>query len=360
MKPSFSRPTRALISRSALVSNYRFLSKKAGSAAVQCVVKADAYGLGAALVAPCLQGAGARHFGVATLEEALELRGLGIPGEVMILGALEEDYLGQAAAKSVGITAWSRVFLERAARRLTRPLDVHLKVDTGMSRLGFAPAEVPGILADFQSGRFGKLRLASAYTHFACADEPRDLATAGQLAAFTSLPWPRGLRLHAANSSAALRYPKARLDMVRSGLFLYGAMGPSKPVLSLSTRIVRVADIKKGQGVSYGHTFKAPKAMRVATLFAPATPMACPRLLMSNRGFVLVAGKRRRILGRVCMDFCMVDVSGSKARAHDEAVLIGRQGREAIGVPEIAALSQTNSYEILCGISSRVPRELSA
>jgi alanine racemase len=354
MIPSFSRPTRALLSRQALIHNLRILKAKSGRARVQAVLKADAYGHGAAVLGPWLEKAGVRSFGLATLEEALELRRAGLNSELMILGAVDERYLKQAAAAKVGITAWSRLYLETAAR-LGRPLDVHLKVDTGMTRLGFEPREVPGILADFEAGRFGRLRLASAYTHFACADEARDSQSMKQLALFKSLPWPKGLRLHAANSSAALRYPQARLDMVRSGLFLYGAMGPSKPVLSLSTRILRVASGARGQGVSYGHTFKAARPMRVATVAAGYAD-GLPRLL-SNRAHVLIQGRRCKILGRVCMDLSMVDVSGLNAKPGDEAMLLGSQGRESVTANDWASLSQTNAYEILCGISQRVPRE---
>jgi alanine racemase len=357
MIPSYSRPTRVAISRSALLDNFKALKKLVAPSALQAVVKADAYGHGAGLVAPCLQKAGARFFGVATLEEGIALRKAGISGQVMLLGALEESYLSEAASRHIGVTAWSRSYLERAGRRLKTPLEVHLKVDTGMTRLGFLPAELPGILADFQSGRFGRLKLASAYTHLACADEARDHASLRQLQAFCSLPWPKGLCLHAANSSAALRYPSARLDMVRSGLFLYGAVGASKPVLQFRTRVVRVQDIKKGQGVSYGHTFKATKSTRVATLCAGYAD-GVPRLL-SNRGEVLLGGKRCRVLGRVCMDFVMVRAHAG-VRTGDEAVLIGSQGDESISAGELARLCQTNSYEILSRISERVPRELAA
>jgi alanine racemase len=350
-----------LVSRSALLHNLRLL--KAHSATeVMAVVKADAYGHGAALVAPLLEKAGLRWFGVATLEEALALRGKGIRSQLMILGAIEESHLAEAARHKVGVTIWSRHFLRAAARHA---LDVHLKVDTGMNRLGVAPQEVPGLLADFQSGRFGRARLASAYTHLACADEKMDKVSTGQIRTFRSQPWPKSLPLHAANSAAALRYPESRLDRVRSGIFLYGAqervhplVRRSRPVLSFRTSVVRVAQISKGQGVSYGHTFVARHPMRVATLCAGYAD-GLPRLL-SNQGSVLIGGKRCQILGRVCMDLCLADVSALKTvHPGDEAVLLGSQAGQDIRASEWAGLCQTNTYEILCGISARVPRELS-
>jgi alanine racemase len=357
-----SRPTRAFLSKSALLHNLKLLRGQA-KVPVMAVVKAEAYGHGAALVAPLLQKAGVTLFAVATLEEALALRQAGIRGEILVFGAVEPSGLARAASARIGVTAWSRAMLKAASRHA---LAVHLKVDTGMSRLGFLPAEIPGVLADFESGRFGRLELASAYTHLACADEPKDKASARQLAAFRALPWPVELPLHAANSAGALRYAPARFDLVRSGIFLYGALDPihplagrSRPVLSLTTRVLRVAALGKGQGVSYGHTFKATKAMKIATLAAGYAD-GVPRLL-SNKGSVLIGGKRCRLLGRVCMDLCMADVSAVKnAKPGDEAVLLGGQGRERVTANEWAALCGTNSYEILCGISFRVPRELAA
>ena len=357
-----SRPTRAFLSKSALLQNLGLLRRQA-KRPVMAVVKAEAYGHGAALVAPLLQKAGVKLFAVATLDEALALREAGIRGEILVFGAVEGSQLAKAAKARVGLTAWSRGMLQAMGRHR---LAVHLKVDTGMARLGFMPSEIPGVLADFEAGRFGKAVLSSAYTHLACADEPRDRVSAGQLAAFRALPWPSGLPLHAANSAGALRYEAARFDLVRSGIFLYGALDPvhplaakSRPVLSLATRLLRVSALKKGQGVSYGHTFKAKGAMKLATLAAGYAD-GVPRLL-SNRGSVLIGGKRCRILGRVCMDLCMADVSAVKnVKPWDEAVLIGSQGRERVTANEWAALCGSNSYEILCGISFRVPRELAA
>jgi alanine racemase len=174
------------------------------------------------------------------------------------------------------------------------------------------------------------------------------------------------LRLHLANSAGALRYPQARQNMVRSGIFLYGALEKihplvtqSKAVLSFKTSVVRVAGLAKGQGVSYGHTFKAPRPMQIATVCAGYAD-GVPRLL-SNQGSVLIQGKHCRIVGRVCMDLMMVDVTALKnIKAGDEATLIGSQGSASITSNEWAQRCKTNAYEILCGISSRVPRELVA
>lgn len=263
----------------------------------------------------------------------------------------------------MGVTVWSLDYLRRASKQA---LDLHLKVDTGMQRLGFYPREMPEVLSLFHKGHYGKARLSSAYTHFASADEAKDSFSAKQLERFASVAWPQGLRLHAANSAGALRYPQARLDLVRSGIFLYGAQSgvhplneKSRPVLTFTTRVLRVATIEKGEGVSYGQTFKAKGRTTVATLAAGYAD-GVPRLL-SNRGQVLIQGRRCRILGRVCMDLMMVDASAlPMIRSGEEVRLLGRMGREEIKAQEWADLCGTNSYEILCGISSRVPRELAA
>jgi alanine racemase len=330
---------------------------------VLAVVKADAYGHGAVEASKHLQRQGIKAFGVATLEEALQLRQAGIRGQMLVLGAVEPKYLREAVRAKLGVTVWSRPFLDEIQRHLKgEALDVHLKVDTDMTRLGVGPEEVPGLLADFAARRWRGLHLASAYTHLACADERKDGASAGQLRAFLGLPWPKGLRLHAANSAGASRYPLARLPWVRSGLLLYGASDPwlhpllkgLRPVLSLYSKIIRVRRVPKGQGISYGHTFKATRATDVATLclgYADGVPR-----YLSNRGQVRVQGKLCRILGRVTMDLMMVDVTGVKgAKAGDQAALL--DGTEGPTSPRgWAALGSTNAYEVLCGISDRVPR----
>ena len=178
---ALTRPTWAELSGRRLRANLKLLRGLVGQASqVMAVVKADAYGHGAVQVAKRLQAETVKAFGVATLEEAIQLRQAGIRGEILLLGALEPKYVGQAAAARVGLTAWSRPYLDDAQRHLKgQRLDIHLKVDTGMARLGFSPREVPGLLADFEAKRWKSLRLASAYTHMASADERQDKSSAG-------------------------------------------------------------------------------------------------------------------------------------------------------------------------------------
>jgi alanine racemase len=352
----------------ALTANLGLLRRAVGKGVgVIGIVKAGAYGHGAPRVARTLAGLGVKSFGVATLEEAAELRASGLRNEILLLGPLNPRWLAEAARLPLGVTGWSSAYLDladEAAKKTRRPLDVHLKVDTGMSRLGFAPSEIPAVLRDFRSRRWPHLRLSSAYTHLACADQALDRSTPVQFREFRDLPWPGGLRLHASNSAASLRYPKPGFTAVRPGIFLYGALEGAfhpalkkqQPVLSLVTQVVAVRTVPKGRGVSYGSTFVASRPTRVATL-AIGYADGVPRFL-SNRGRVLIGGRSCRILGRVCMDLCMVDVTPLRSVAPgSEAMLLGRQDAKEIKVSEWAKLGGTITYEMLCGISSRVPRE---
>jgi alanine racemase len=367
--PALSRPSRVFISLKALAANWRLACRAAGPGRrVMAVVKADAYGHGAPAVALALQANGCGAFGVAALEEALQLRQAGVKGELLVLGPVDPRAVPEAARARVGLSFWSREYLVAAQRSLARApglprLRAHIKVDTGMARLGFCPDEVRRVLPNFARQAWPRLELASAFTHFACADERKESVTQSQLGAFINLPWPTGLCLHAANSAALLRYPQARLSMARTGILLYGAAEPAwhplarrqKPVLSLTTKVVALRRLPAGKGVSYGHTFTTRRATTVATL-AIGYADGMPRSL-SNRAHVLIGGQRCRVLGRVCMDLCMVDASAVRGlRVGQEAVLLGRQGRQQVTAREWAALADTIPYEIFCGLSSRLPR----
>jgi alanine racemase len=365
MTPSPSRPAWASCSRSRLRANLGLLAARVGGVRrVLAVLKAGAYGHGTVETARALRRAGVADFGVATLDEGVALREAGIRGSLLLLGALEPKQVREAARWKVGLTGWSRGYLDEASRRLKpgEALDIHLKVDTGMMRLGFFPEDVPGLLADFAARRWRGLGLASAYTHLACADERRDRVSASQLDAFDRLPWPKGLRLHAANSAAALRYPRARYSMVRSGILLYGALDPAvspaaaaqQPVLRAYATVLRVAPLKKGQGVSYGHTFTARRPMRVATVCAGYAD-GMPRAL-SNRGKVRIQGKLCGVLGRVCMDSFMADVTALPALRPGEPVTLLGDLDGPCSARGWAQSTGSNSYEILCGLSGRLPR----
>jgi alanine racemase len=362
------RPTIAEIDLGAVQRNLGRLRQAVGPAAqVFGVVKADAYGHGAVPVARALEPL-CEALAVSLVEEGFELRAAGIRAPILVLGAYynrhQDDVLGEGLTPVV----YDRGELERfaeAAKRLNRRVDVHVKVDTGMSRLGVAPADLAATLR--RATELPQVRVAGLCTHFASADVADPAATEAALASFeSSVATARRLGftdlvLHAANSAAAVRFPAARLDAVRPGLALYGAM-PSEvvrlpalePALALRTRVMAVREIAPGTGVSYGGTWRAPRQSRVATLpigYADGYPRHV------REASVLLAGRRVPIVGVVCMDMLMIDVTDlPEAALEGPVTLIGRDGGDQIGVDDVARWAGTINYEILCGISKRVPR----
>jgi alanine racemase len=333
------------------------------------VVKADAYGHGAVPVARALEPL-CNALAVSLVEEGFELRAAGIRAPIIVLGAYYNRHQDEVLAERLTPVVYDRGELEKfaaAAARRGRRADVHVKVDTGMSRLGIAPADLEPVLA--RLGELPSLHLAGICTHFASADLADSSTTETALALFgrgleraAQLGF-HGLVNHAANSAAAVRFPSARLDAVRPGLALYGAM-PSEIVavsglegtLALRTRVMAVRDVPVGAGVSYGGLWRAARPSRIATLPVGYAD-GYPRHVRGAE--VLLGGRRVPIVGAVCMDMLMIDVTDLPASALDGPVtLIGRDGVEEISVDDLARWAGTVSYEILCGISKRVPRVL--
>lgn len=370
------RPTRAEIDLTAIAANVRVACELAGTAtAVMAVVKADAYGHGAAPVARTALGAGATWLGVAVPEEAAALRTAGIQAPILVLGPIAPAQVGLVVAHDLDqcVSDWAQAeALSREAAPRGRVQRLHLKVDTGMGRVGLPPRAVRP--AAERIAALPGVRLVGLMTHFADADADEPEFTREQLARFEAVS--RDLRAagiaiplrHAANSAALIRHPGARLDLVRPGIMLYGCppcvpRRPGDPALApalrLRTAISQLADLAAGGSVSYGRTFVASRDMRIATL--PIGYADGLSRLLSGRGQALVRGRRAPILGRVCMDMTMVDVTDlSDVRVGDEAVLIGRQGADEITADEVAGLTGTISYEVLCRIGPRVPRSYRA
>jgi alanine racemase len=337
------------------------------------MVKADAYGHGAALVAPALEAEGVALLGVALIEEGLLLRAAGVRTEILVLGgaftggweALVEAGLLPALFREDHLTAYSQV-----ARRQGVVPRAHLKVDTGMARLGALPAEVPGLL---ERARALGVEVDGVLSHFASADLADAASTRQQLELFRSVldqVRAAGFRprwRHLANSAALVTLPDTRdgeaLNLVRPGLALYGLSPapwiatprPLEPVLSWKTGVVHLKTVPTGTPVSYGGAWVAKRPTRIATLpvgYADGYPRR-----VFGRAQVLVRGKRAPVVGRVCMDLCMVDVTDIPGVAlEDEVVLLGCQGSEELGAAELAAWVDTIAYEVLCGVGARVPR----
>jgi len=335
--------------------------------AVWGVIKADAYGHGAVAVARALEPL-CDALAVSLVEEGLELRGAGIRAPIVVLGAFynrqHADVLGARLTPVVYDLGDIERFATTAGAR-GRRAEVHIKVDTGMSRLGLSTGELPAALAALRARP--SLRLAGLCTHFASADaadaEPTEeaLRRFGRCLDLVRREGFADLVNHAANSAAAIRFPAARLDAVRPGLALYGTL-PSRelslpglePALRLTTRVMAVHEIPTGATVSYGGLWRAARPSRIATLpigYADGYPRHV------TDAVALIRGRRVPLVGAVCMDMLMIDVTDVPGSAVGDAVtLIGRDGAESISVDDLARWAGTVSYEILCGISKRVPR----
>ena len=366
------RPTWADINLSHLASNVREFRKfLPDTVKLLAVVKADAYGHGACEVAEVALQEGASMLGVASLEEGAALRQRGIKSPILILGCTDPrqnlSLLEMQLTPTVFSWEAASSFSQQAQARGKRAA-IHVKIDTGMGRLGLADprntidflervAALPGII------------LEGVYTHFAAADEKDKSFTRHQLRLFNSILSAckeRGIEVplkHAANSAAALELPETHLDMVRIGIGLYGCY-PSReinnrikllPVMSLKSRIIFLKTVSAGTPVSYGRTYFASNDTTIATV--PLGYGDGYNRLLSNKGFMLVQGRRVPIAGRVCMDHTMLDVGKIPfVQEGDEVVAFGRQGHGELNVEEIAEQLGTISYEVLCNIGSRVPR----
>jgi len=333
------------------------------------VVKANAYGHGAAQVAIALEAAGASMFACADLEEGVVLRESGVTRPILVFGALSVSDLSHVfthtLTPTVSTPSAARA-LEAAAAARSVVLGCHLKIDTGMNRLGFRHDNlgrtIPAVLA------MPHLRVEAVYTHFATADQPESPWMEEQrqrfdraLAALGAMGL-RGVRRHAANSAALLRDARTWYDAVRPGLLLYGMVPPPlsasnldlRPALSLTSRIVAVKGLRPGEGTGYRMSWQEDSPRSIAIVPAGYADGLDTRL--AGRGHVLVRGKRRQVVGSICMDMMMVDVTGEDVSPGDEVVLIGRQGDQEITVREIAGAIGTIPWEVVCRLGSRIQR----
>lgn len=366
----------ASVDLAALSQNYRSIRRfLSPGCRYLAIVKADGYGHGAATVASLLQKEGADWFGVATLEEALRLRRQGIYRPILVLGYTDPAAAPILASNTITQTLFSEEYalqLAQEAARADCTVDCHVKIDTGMSRLGFE-AENPGTVPLIENlAAESRLHLTGIFTHFAVADEDTEVSrefTERQFTLFMQVcnrlqaaGVNVGLR-HCCNSAGTLLHPDYHLDMCRIGLSQYG-LDPDpcmkdllqiRPAMSLYTVVSMVKEIPAGATVSYGRQYTAPSPRRIATVaigYADGYPRA-----LSNRAEMLLHGKRAPVVGRVCMDQLMLDVTDiPEARMGDIAVAAGCEGGESITFDDWARWAGTINYEVLCGISKRVPR----
>jgi alanine racemase len=348
----------------AIAHNVAVLRRAAAPAAVWAVVKADGYGHGAVPVAQAALGAGCEGLCIALTSEGVALRQAGIDAPILLLSEQPPGDAGLIADHRLTPTVSTTDGIDGLAAQRVRDLDVHLKIDTGMHRVGAAPADAALLVERIDSHR-PWLRLAGVFTHLAVADEPADPYTDQQLDRFDEAlgTIPPGPATHAANSAAALSHERARRSFVRAGIAVYGiSPGPGvdhlcgdlRPAMALKAKVSFVKRVAAGARISYGlrHTFGAETT--VATL--PIGYADGVRRGLSNNGSVLIGGRRRPIVGVVTMDQLMVDCGDDQVRAGDEAVLIGAQGDERITAEEWGDALGTIGYEVVCGIGARVPR----
>jgi alanine racemase len=349
----------ARVDTGAIERNCARLAAAVEPARLCAVVKANGYGHGAVAAARAAQAGGARHLAVATANEAVELRAAGIAGPVLIMGALSPEEFALVAGRDpdVEVVAWDRGFAATTAG-----VKVHVKLDTGMGRLGTRDTEeATAILAEVE--RAGG-QVVGLMTHFATSDDDPAFARE-QLDAFLAWAQPLrrpGLLLHASNSAGALGIPDARLDMVRCGIAVYGmdpfhddpAAHGLEPALRLSSYVAAVKPIAPGQSAGYGRRFVAERDAWLATV--PIGYADGVRRALTNNAEVLIGGRRRALVGTVSMDNITVEVDAG-VEVGAEVVLIGAQGGERVRAEEWARRLGTINYEVTCGISARVPRE---
>ena len=362
------RPTRILVDLDAITHNLGAIRKRVG-VPVMGIVKAEAYGHGLVPVARHLQAQGVDQLGVAFLEEGIALREAGITLPILVLGGIFGPQAADLIAHDLEVTVSSLDKLrqvEAAAGSLGRKATVHLKVDTGMERIGVHSYSCAALIEAAVASQWCTIK--GIYSHLACSDDPSSPMTALQVerfaeacAHFERLGAPMPLR-HLANSGGVLHFPETWLDMVRPGIVLYGVLpDPAsqrsmdlRPALSLVSQVVYFKVVRAGNPVSYGATWAPAADTRVVTVpigYGDGWPRA-----LSSRGQVLVRGHRYPVVGRICMDQFMVDIGCDSAWNEDEVVLVGTSGAETITVEDVALAAGTIGYEILTGLNGRIPR----
>jgi alanine racemase len=358
----------------ALRANFRAIvehlkqGRPAGAPGVIAVVKANAYGHGAAQVARALEDAGADLLACADIEEGAALRAAGVRAEILVFGALSVSDLDGVfdcrLTPTISSPGAARAVAAAAARHRQR-LRYHLKIDTGMNRLGFRFDNLRRTLPEVLASEH--LELDAVFTHFATADDPASTLFDEQRRRFervlADLPalGARPRYRHAANSAAVVRDPRVWFDRVRPGLLLYGIVPPPltstiglAPVMTLASRVTAVKGLRAGEVTGYGARFAAARPTTIAIV--PAGYADGLDLRLAGRGVVLIRGRRAPIVGSVCMDMLMVDVTGMDVSPGDEVVFIGRQGSDTIDAREMAETIGSIPWEIVCRVGTRIER----
>ncbi len=370
MENIITKPTWVEINLDNLKNNIEEVRRVSGKKViVTAVVKADAYGHGALGVIDTLLENGANRLAVARINEALEIRTKYKDVDILILGYTPNEYANELIDNNITQTIYSKEqadYFDEIASKLGKKLKVHIKIDTGMRRLGFKWDDTDTLIKLFD---LKNLDFEGIYTHFAKADEAEK--------AFTVLQYNRYNKVikalkdnkitvpikHVSNSAAIIDLPEFSYDMVRAGIMLYG-LYPSaevgrdnvslKPVMTFKTKIAYIKNVDKNEGISYGLIYKTDKNKKIATL--PVGYADGYTRMLTSKSSVLVGVNRRKVVGKICMDQMMIDLENSKAEVGDEVILFGENNKATLPVEEIADLIGTINYEMVCMISRRVPR----
>ncbi len=340
---------------------------------ILATVKADGYGHGCINMAKTALECGAAYLGVACMDEAWQLRRHGISAPILVLGYTEREDMAAAVQYDVTSTVYSyenALALDKAAKKAGKRAKIHLKVDTGMNRIGLQAGRAESLEEAVKIAALPYLEMEGVFSHFACSDEPENPYTQQQFERFMifcrqleQLGIRPRLR-HICNSAATILHPEMHLDMVRPGIILYGSYPAEKvrregfslrPVMSVKAHVTRVAELENGSLVSYGATYQTKEKETIATVpigYADGYPR-----VLSGKARMIAGGEYAPIVGRICMDQCMVRVSnGNNIQVEDEVVIIGEQGGLSISAEQLAKQMGSISYELFCMIGKRVPR----
>ena len=353
-------PTKAIISKKNLYHNFSYLTDKfEKKISIIAIVKANAYGHVAVEISKILSRKKIDYLGVANIQEANELIDHGIKKRILILGSISNHEISEAIDKKITFTVYDirqLNFIRNIKKKIK--IKFHLKIDTGMNRLGISESEIDEAILRLKNN--SNLEFEGLFTHLVEADNKKSQFTQKQLKSFNRIVekfqdhFKKIKYIHAANSSGILNFKKSYFNTVRPGILLYGLSHNKKlkPVMNLETKIIKLRMIEKGESVSYGRTFKAKKKMKIAVIpigYADGLPRS-----LSNIGHVYCNGKKCKILGRVCMDLTMIDVSTIKSVSIDDTVKIFDDTNQS--ATQLAKKIKTIPYDIVCGISKRVKR----
>ena len=352
-----------------LAANFRELSKAADGAKVMCVVKANAYGHGAAICAKKLEESGCTQYGVATLEEAIELRKCGIKSKILLLNHVDKNRINDALNENIDLTVFSHELANAISKNAKNPVNIHIKLDTGLNRIGYKPHEALENIS--RINQLPNISIEGVFTHFASSYSADTAYTEFQTDVFIKLCDElvnAGIDIgvkHAANSAAVIMHPKTHFDMVRVGISLYGCYPfddaektnvKLMPCMQLKAGINRVINLGPKEAVSYGGLFVTKRPTKLATI--PIGYADGVSGVLTGKLEVLVNGQTAPVVGKICMDQCMIDVTdvGGDVDVGDEVVIFGEQSGSFIPVEQPAKQIGTINYEMLCMVSRRVPR----